>query len=238
MILQRLGRALHLKGLYHRVAHHPSDHHDDHDHPVVVVLSNAIHANIAKITSIAQGTFAETGNSAWENPEKVRSATKSVTCLKLLEINTLILLVKNLLTLLVEISFVGGFASPLDPWHRMTTVKLRRRPTMMSCFEKTGARYGRKVACQTTNTIVLLESAWEKSTLFYWNHVEMFSLNSAHPCSYWRIGNGMRFFRSSFPQLYEVGTLQGTGTQNSCNQCLCSELSMVFNGWELSRTSI
>lgn len=55
----------------------------------------------------------------------------------------------------------------------------------------------------------------------------MFGLNSAHPCSYWRIGNGMRFFRSIFPQLYEVGTLQGTGTQNSCNQCLCSELSMV-----------
>ena len=156
MILQRLGRALHLKGLYHRVAHHASDHHDDHDHPVVVVLSKAVHANIAniaKITSIAQGTCAETGNSAWE---KSGESAKSVTCLKLLEINTLILLVKNLLTLLVEISFVGGFASLLDPGHRMTTVKLRRRPTMMICFEETGARYGRKVAFQTTNTIVFL----------------------------------------------------------------------------------
>lgn len=181
MILQRLGRALHLKGLYHRVAHHPSDHHDDHDHPVVVVLSKAIHANIAniaKITSIAQGTFAETGASVWEKSGESKVSNKKCDLSRFLEINTLILLVKTFCSP-VEISFIGGFASPLDHWHRMTTVKLRRRPTMMICFEETGARYGRKVAFQTTNTVVLLESAWEKSILFCWNHVQMFSLNSA-----------------------------------------------------------
>ena len=57
----------------------------------------------------------------------------------------------------------------------MTTEKLRRRPTMMICFEETGAKW-MFIAFQTTNALFFWKRP-ERNRPFF---VEMFSLNSAH----------------------------------------------------------